>query len=85
MNEAIGGVQQLSPAWERISIQPRVDEYDFCDLRIPTPQGIIELSWKKESTGSGQLNLVLPSGITAEVTLPGMPVQIVTHSQDWNL
>lgn len=65
------GAETLVPGWKQARIRPHTGNLAYAKGRIPTPLGPIELGWENKS--SFQMNLHLPSGMTAKLELPASP------------
>jgi len=81
--QIIGGVRQTAPAWKTVRFAP-----EFIGERggatIPTPQGKIVSAWHREGE-SITVDLTLPPGIAAEVSLPGVALKRVTGQRQWTV
>jgi hypothetical protein len=62
------GAKPLTPGWRRVMIRPNPGNLKSAEGKIPTPRGPILVSWKK--TGTFEMSLTLPQGVTAQVQLP---------------
>ena len=81
--QTLGGLTQTAPAWRAVHFEPQFFT-DTCSVRIPTPLGLIESSWKK--TGArAEGELVLPKGATAQIKLPGQSARTVTKRFRWKV
>jgi alpha-L-rhamnosidase len=65
------GAEALTPGWKQARIRPNTGELTFAKGKIPTPRGPIELGWENKS--SFQMNLSLPSDMSAKLELPASP------------
>jgi hypothetical protein len=63
------GVKPLVPGWTRVSIEPHALGLQNARGRVPTPHGDIGIEWERDDL-SWRLDVDLPVGITAEITLP---------------
>ncbi len=67
------GVTPTSDGWQSVRIKPYVDAYplDFARGTVPTPYGVISVSWVKED-GNLHLDVTLPEGVEmpTEILLP---------------
>ncbi len=68
--QIIGGVRQSKPAWEEIEYAPVFDG-DHADVTVPTPLGLLRAVWRRSNDGAIRVELTLPRGMRAKVTLPG--------------
>jgi hypothetical protein len=64
------GAQPLAPGWSRALIQPHPGSLSSAAGRMPTPLGELSVSWTRAT--NFVLNLTLPPGMTAKVTLPAL-------------
>jgi hypothetical protein len=65
------GVRPSSPGFKHFRIEPYLDNLRWAKGRIPTPNGNIEVSWKKEKSAQRLLlNLSFPKECRAHVALP---------------
>ncbi|MEI6420889.1 MAG: alpha-L-rhamnosidase C-terminal domain-containing protein [Lentisphaerota bacterium] len=68
----LAGIRQLGPVWESIEFAPQfADGIDFAEATVPSPKGEIKARWKR-SGGKIEAVLTIPSGIKAQVKLPGL-------------
>ncbi|XHR31113.1 MAG: alpha-L-rhamnosidase C-terminal domain-containing protein [Chthoniobacteraceae bacterium] len=67
--QIIGGIRQTSPSWKTIRWSP-VFPVQHAEVTVPTPQGLIRTSWKKNGA-EVEICIDLPKGIVAEVVIPG--------------
>ena len=69
MGSQILGVTPLAPAFNRLAIRPTLCDLKWARGTVPTPHGDLGVSWTLTATGM-ELNVKLPAGAAAEVTLP---------------
>ncbi|OQA78001.1 MAG: Bacterial alpha-L-rhamnosidase [Lentisphaerae bacterium ADurb.Bin242] len=62
---ALLGVRPLEPGFRRFSVDPDFGDLEFARGGIPTPNGIIQIRWERNSHGSVTLELNVPFGLTA--------------------
>lgn len=66
---AIAGIFQTAPAWKGVRLKPAfLDGLSFAEARVPSPQGPIESTWKRD----GHLvrgTFSVPRGVAVETTL----------------
>jgi hypothetical protein len=82
----MGGIVQTGPAWRRISFAPRLgcDGVTEAAATVPTPAGLIKSSWRK--TGETfAVNLSLPPGVKADISLTGAAPRAVTGTNRWTV
>ncbi|EIP98425.1 glycogen debranching enzyme [Opitutaceae bacterium TAV1] len=70
ISSKILGVQPLLPGFRRAGIRPLPCGLSWVDGRVPTPWGEIHLAWTFEEGPRGEIRLVLPPGVEAEVFPP---------------
>lgn len=63
------GVKPLVPGWSRVRIEPRSLGLENARGRVPTPHGVIGIEWERDEL-SWRLDIELPAGIVAEISLP---------------
>jgi hypothetical protein len=81
--QILGGVRQTSPGWETIEIAPTFIG-DAATVVIPSPQGKIHSSWKREG---GMINgqIKLPKEMEATLQLPGQKTSSVRGNFKYSL
>ena len=68
----LAGIRQLGPVWESIEFAPQfADGIDFAEAAVPSPKGEIKARWKR-SGAKIEAVLTIPSGVKAQVKLPGV-------------
>ncbi|WP_210481127.1 family 78 glycoside hydrolase catalytic domain [Naasia sp. SYSU D00948] len=71
MHRVIGGLAPVEPGYRRIRVAPIPGGgLTWARTAHDTPYGRVEVSWSLEADGF-RLDVVVPPGTTAEVTLPG--------------
>ncbi|MGI5820176.1 MAG: alpha-L-rhamnosidase C-terminal domain-containing protein, partial [Armatimonadota bacterium] len=63
------GVEPALPGFERATIAPIPLELQWCEGRMPTPHGEIEVAWEHGEDAFG-IAVTLPRGVAADVVLP---------------
>jgi hypothetical protein len=63
------GVEPALPGFERATIAPIPLDLDWCEGRMPTPHGEIEVAWERDD-GGFVIDVTLPAGVRADVILP---------------
>jgi len=63
------GVEPALPGFERATIAPIPVDLDWCEGRMPTPHGDIEVAWERNEEVFG-IGVTLPAGVRADVILP---------------
>jgi hypothetical protein len=81
--QIIGGVRQTAPAWREVSFAP-VFHGVHGGCTIPSPRGEISSAWRREGQ-TVQVELQLPRGVVAKVTLPGRKPERVTGRRAWTI
>ncbi|WP_052361554.1 family 78 glycoside hydrolase catalytic domain [Geminisphaera colitermitum] len=72
------GVQPAEPGYATVRIAPQPGGLRWARGRVPTPSGVVEVSWKfsdaaeqgRRGKGTFELRIVLPAGVPAEIELP---------------
>ena len=78
MHRTIGGIAPLAPATPRCSSRPRPGGgLTWAKASLDTPHGKITTSWSVDRAGVVDLQVEVPSDVTATVRLGGMPDQEV--------
>ncbi len=76
------GVTPTENGWQSVRVKPYVDAYplDWASGTVPTPMGVIAVTWAKEKDGMLHLNVTLPEGveIPTEIILPDGTVHTMT-------
>ncbi len=76
------GVTPTENGWQSVRVKPYVDAYplDWASGTVPTPMGVIAVTWAKEKDGMLHLNVNLPEGveIPTEIILPDGTVHTMT-------
>jgi alpha-L-rhamnosidase len=76
MQEILLGVRVRDPGWSVFDVQPPSGGLDHASGTVPTPRGMITVSWSR-SGKSVTVRITVPTNATAFVHLPGKPVQKV--------
>jgi hypothetical protein len=63
------GVEPALPGFERATIAPIPLDLDWCEGRMPTPHGEIEVAWQRDESRF-EIAIHLPAGVRADVILP---------------
>lgn len=70
LHQYTAGLKSIEPAYRRFAVAPKpITELQWIELSLESPQGLIQLAWKQEA-GQFRLDLTVPAGAAAEVTLP---------------
>ena len=73
MHRVIGGLAPAAPGYRRIRVAPIPGGgLTWARTAHETPYGRAEVSWRLDGE-TFRLDVVVPPGVTAEVTLPGDP------------
>lgn len=82
----LGGVAQIDHAWKRVSFAPVFSVPGVNDVAatIPTPHGLIHASWKRDGR-TVHVQLSLPKGVAAAISLPGIGSKTVTGKNVWSI
>jgi alpha-L-rhamnosidase len=62
------GAEATTPGWATARVRPHTSGLTHAKGKVPTPRGSIIIDWKHGDTF--QLNLALPTGMTAQLDLP---------------
>jgi hypothetical protein len=76
------GVTPGAPGFSRVSIRPHLADLDHARGRVPTPRGVVNVSWERSSEGFG-IEVDLPEECEAQLSLPrlGDPAQIRANGE----
>jgi len=77
------GVAQLEPGWGRFHIDPFIGDLAWARGRVPTPHGIVGVSWNRDDTGIA-VEVDVPEGAVAELR-DGEQLGAGTHSRHLDL
>jgi hypothetical protein len=69
MSARVLGVTPMAPGFKTISIRPELCDINWAKGKVPTPHGDVSVSWTL-GRGKWQLEVTIPPGAEAEVTLP---------------
>ena len=81
--QTLGGITQTQPGWERIRFEPVLNWASTAqtNVTIPSPRGPIVSQWNRNDTSQIQVDLTLPSGVTADIHLPAVEPVTMTGPQ----
>lgn len=72
----LAGISQTGPAWSSVRVAPQfISGIDNARALIPSPKGDIRTEWKRAGN-SVSFMLAVPSGVTADVELPGLKKKV---------
>jgi alpha-L-rhamnosidase len=81
MHRVIGGIAPAAPGYERVRLAPQPGgDLSWAKSSLRTPQGDLRVAWEIVD-GELRLEAGLPSGMTAEIELPGTSPEIVPGGQ----
>lgn len=70
LHQYLAGLKPLAPAYSRFSVAPVLTpEVDWIQLELMTPNGLIEVEWRRTDKDF-TLEVLVPEGTEAEVRLP---------------
>ena len=72
MSSRILGVTPAAPGFKTIAIRPELCDLTWARGRVPTPHGDVAVSWTVDA-GKFTLEVDVPPGSEADVTLPALP------------
>jgi alpha-L-rhamnosidase len=79
MHRTIGGIEPAEPGYRRVRVAPRPGGgLTWAEASLDTPHGHLAVAWRLEPTGRLEVDVTIPEGVTADIDLPGAPVQQVT-------
>ncbi|HZQ59347.1 MAG TPA: alpha-L-rhamnosidase C-terminal domain-containing protein, partial [Acidimicrobiales bacterium] len=71
IEHAVLGVTPTAPGFATFSVSPPPATFTSVSGRVPTPRGAIAVAWKHSPDGRWRLDLTVPAGASAGVTMPG--------------
>jgi alpha-L-rhamnosidase len=78
MHRVIGGVAPARPGYRTVRVTPRPGGgITWADTQLDSPHGRIAVSWRLGPDGQLDVQVTLPEGVTAQIDLPGAPLQHV--------
>jgi alpha-L-rhamnosidase len=78
MHRVIGGIAPAAPGYAQVRIAPQPGGgLTWARTSLRTPHGLIQVAWEIID-GELKVEVELPEGVTAELDLPGMDVEIIT-------
>jgi len=70
------------PGYRTVRVAPRPGGgITWADTELDSPHGRISVNWRLAPNGRLDVQLTLPEGVTAEIDLPGAPLQHVGHGR----
>ena len=84
LSNIILGVTQAAPGWTKVEYRPLVEPGGSASGAVATPMGPVKSSWCADSH-AGEVELVLPDGIEADVSLPGVKEKVKAGRQVWKV
>jgi len=78
------GVTEDAVAWRSITFEPVFDCCGQASGAVATPLGEVEVSWRTKG-GRADVNLAVPRGMTAKVSLPGVRRTVRAGRHRWNV
>lgn len=78
------GVRPLSPGFEKILIQPQPGSLSFAEMRLPTIRGTVSVRFNNEPHCSFDLEIELPTNMTACIGLPDLGAERPEVTLDGN-
>ena len=78
MHRTVGGLAPLEPGYGRVRIAPRPGGgLTWASTSLETPHGLVSVRWHLDGEAL-QVDVALPPGVSAVVSLPGEPDTEVT-------
>lgn len=72
MHRSIGGLAPAAPGWKRVSVKPILtDRLQWAKAAYDSSFGRIECAWAMHDGSRVRMDVVIPTGVTAEVWVPG--------------
>jgi alpha-L-rhamnosidase len=71
LHERIAGLACIEPGWKKVRVEPVVGaDLTWASASHLTPRGEVSISWKIVDDNTFKLDLIVPEGVTAEVSIP---------------
>jgi len=67
----VAGIMPASPGFSTVVIKPHLGKLTYCESSMPHPNGLIQVSYKKNETGKWRTAIELPQGITGKFIWQG--------------
>jgi alpha-L-rhamnosidase len=78
IHRVIGGISPLEPGYSRVQIAPQPGGgLTWARSSLRTRHGTVAVSWTRDERGHMTIDVGLPDGVSAVVSLPGLPAQPV--------
>lgn len=71
MHQYIAGIEPIESGWRRFSVRPQLGPLKHVETVVPTPHGDIKLTVDRDEDNELAIELSVPEGTAAEVTLNG--------------
>ena len=81
--QMVGGITQTGPQWSEIAFRPTFHGTHGQSV-VPSPLGPIQSAWRRKGA-SISIQLRLPKGVKARVSLPGLTPLTVTKNNSWSI
>ena len=66
----LSGIKPVAPGWKKIRIEPYfADQIDFVSAKIKTPNGSLEVSWKKQNK-EYEIQIIIPVNTVGIFAVP---------------
>ncbi len=85
MHQYIAGVEPSEPGFRRFTVKPQLGPLRHVETAVPTPYGDIHQTVDRLDDDTFAMELVVPDGTTAEVTLDGCSKTLKNGSHRWNV
>ncbi len=81
LHKVVAGIDALEPGYSRIRIAPQPGGgLTSAKASLRTPHGVVSSAWQLEGSEL-TVEVTVPDGTTAEVSLPGRPAETVTEGE----
>lgn len=80
--QIVGGIRQAAPGWAKVEFRPCFWG-GHADVRLPTPRGLIQVKWHRQSDARCRVEIRLPVDVEARVFLPGVDETVKGGTCQW--
>ena len=74
------GIRPTAPNFKAVTFAPRPCDLDTGKGVVPSPEGLIAVSWEKDNAGKTKFKLALPKAIELKTDLPeNSEIEVITY------
>ncbi len=86
LSQQVLGVVPTEPAWKQVRIVPAFGELSFAAGAVPTPQGLLRMTWKKTAGHRLSIRIELPAGTAGEFVGSDGTIHVLAAKNDgWGI